>query len=216
MIEKNHHSSLAKSRRPGQAFSWPVVSWLGRFYAKAPGLRPRATRKAPAVYATLLNGVRESRLFDRLGIAADFNGRFELLVLSIWLFLEHYADPALQLQWQKRLSEVLLADCEAAFREVGAGEAKLPKLARQFYESLRGRLRAYQQGAASGSDALAEALARNLGSSIEDAQTLALALLEAQPAPQETQALTAAPYASYASHAMTSAASVAAVLRSEL
>ena len=213
MIEKNHHSSLAKSRRPGQAFSWPVVSWLGRFYAKAPGLRPRATRKAPAVYATLLSGVRESRLFDRLGIAADFNGRFELLVLSIWLFLGHYADPTLQLQWQKRLSEVLLADCEAAFREVGAGEAKLPKLARQFYESLRGRLRAYQQGAASGSDALAEALARNLGSSIEDAQTLALALLEAQPAPQETQAVTAAPYTS---HAMTSAASVAAVLRSEL
>ena len=216
MIEKNHHITLAKSRRPGQAFSWPVVSWLGRFYANVPGLRPRATRKAPTVYATLLSGVRESRLYDRLGIAADFNGRFELLVLSIWLFLEHYADPALQLQWQKRLSEVLLADCEAAFREVGAGEAKLPKLARQFYESLRGRLRAYQQGAASGSDALAEALARNLGGSIEDAQTLALALLEAQPAPQETQELTAAPYASYASYAMTSAASVAAVLRSEL
>lgn len=213
MIEMNHSPSLAKSTRPGQAFSWPVVTWLRRFRAEAPGLRPRATRKAPAVYATLLSGVRESRLYDRLGIAADFNGRFELLLLGIWLFLEHYADPALQLQWQKRLSEVLLADCEAAFREVGAGEAKLPKLARQFYESLRGRLRAYQQGAASGSDALAEALARNLGSSVEDAQALALVLLEARPAAQETQKAIATPYASYA---MTSAASVAAVLRSEL
>ena len=118
-------------------------------------------RQASLCYTVLIQGCAGSGLYNHLSISTDFAGRFELIALAIWLFVDGMPTESPQPRWVKYLGTTLLHDCDSAFREKGIGDTKVPSLVRDAYGALMGRINAYRHGAIESDMALADAIGRN-------------------------------------------------------
>jgi cytochrome b pre-mRNA-processing protein 3 len=116
-------------------------------------------------------------LFYRdLGVPDTVNGRFDLLVLHLWMvlrrlrFIEDGGASASQ-----ALFDHFCDDMDANLREMGVGDLAVPKRMQAFGEAFYGRAAAYDQALAAGAGSLAQALCKNIlnGKEIENARRLA-------------------------------------------
>ena len=103
------------------------------------------------------------------------NGRFDLLVLHLWMVLRRLK----LLEGGSRLCQALFDrfcdDMDANLREMGVGDLTVPKRMQAFGEAFYGRTAAYDLALSEGVEALAQALCRNIlnGEQIENARRLA-------------------------------------------
>ena len=117
-----------------------------------------------ASYETIVAAARQPMYFAQWGVPDTALGRFESLSLHMILFLRRTKDatPALKGLGQEVVEE-FFKDVDHSLRELGIGDAGVPKrmkkLARMFY----GRAESYDDAiAANDSALLAEALNRNI------------------------------------------------------
>jgi cytochrome b pre-mRNA-processing protein 3 len=117
---------------------------------------------------------REPLFYQALGVPDTVNGRFDMVVLHMWMALRQMkrlndAGPA------QALFDRFCSDMDHNLRELGTGDLAVPRRMQEFGEAFYGRSAAYDQALAAGGEPLAQALCKNIfnGQQIEGARRLA-------------------------------------------
>ena len=141
---------------------------------RKPRLAPAGTIEA--IYGMIVTQAREPIFYRDLGVPDTVNGRFDLLLLHLWLLLRRLRTVA---QGGTEVSQALFdrfcEDMDDNLREMGVGDQTVPKRMRAFGEAFYGRVQAYDQATETGAEALAQAICKNIlnGTGIDQARRLA-------------------------------------------
>jgi len=150
---------------------------------RKPRQAPRGTIEA--IYGMIVTQAREPIFYRDLGVPDTVNGRFDLLLLHLWLLLRRLRtvqsvnQGANQGQGVTELSQALFdrfcEDMDDNLREMGIGDQTVPKRMRAFGEAFYGRVQAYDQAIEGGGEALAAAICKNIlnGTGMDQARRLA-------------------------------------------
>lgn len=129
--------------------------------------RDPAAAAAQALYAQVVEQARLPGFYRDLGVPDTLDGRFDMIVLHAFLVLHRLkAEGQAQGPVGQALFDLMFADMDASLRELGVGDLSVGKKVKQMATGFYGRVAAYEEGlaapGASGDDALAAALRRNL------------------------------------------------------
>jgi cytochrome b pre-mRNA-processing protein 3 len=140
---------------------------------RKPRQAPRGTIEA--IYGMIVTQAREPIFYRDLGVPDTVNGRFDLLLLHLWLLLRRLRTAQSAAELSQELFDRFCEDMDDNLREMGVGDQTVPKRMRAFGEAFYGRVQAYDQAADSGGEALASAICRNIlnGAGLDQARQLA-------------------------------------------
>jgi cytochrome b pre-mRNA-processing protein 3 len=146
---------------------WP----FNRF--RKPRLAPRGTIEA--IYGMIVTQAREPLFYRELGVPDTVNGRFDLLLMHLWLVLRRLKSVEAGKELSQALFDHFCSDLDDNLRELGVSDLKVPKRMQAFGEAFYGRTAAYDLALTDGHEALAQALCKNIlnGEKIEKARRLA-------------------------------------------
>ena len=129
-----------------------------------------------AIYGMIVTQAREPSFYRDLGVPDTVNGRFDLLVLHLWMVLRRLSITGTSANSASQaLFDRFCDDMDTNLREMGVGDLAVPKRMRAFGEAFYGRSAAYDQALATGEEPLAQALCKNIfnGEGMENARRLA-------------------------------------------
>lgn len=140
---------------------------------RKPRLTPPGTIEA--IYGMIVTQAREPIFYRDLGVPDTVNGRFDLLLLHLWLLLRRLRTVLGATELSQALFDRFCEDMDDNLREMGVGDQTVPKRMRAFGEAFYGRVQAYDQAMEGGGEALAEAICKNIlnGTGLGQAQRLA-------------------------------------------
>jgi cytochrome b pre-mRNA-processing protein 3 len=114
-----------------------------------------------ALYAAIVAAARQPKFYADWRVPDTLDGRFDMLVLHMYLALERLAEfGAASETLRQALTDRFFAAMDAALREVGVGDITVGKKVRKMAEAFFGRVAAYKD--ASDVEALRQALSRNI------------------------------------------------------
>jgi cytochrome b pre-mRNA-processing protein 3 len=145
---------------------WP----FNRF--KSPTV-PRGTIEA--IYGMIVAQAREPTFYEHLGVRDTVNGRFDMLILHLWLVFRRLQSVEEGSHLSQTLFDRFCADMDDNLREMGIGDLTVPKRMQAFGEAFYGRSAAYDLAFEAGDEELAQALSRNVfnGETMDSARVLA-------------------------------------------
>jgi cytochrome b pre-mRNA-processing protein 3 len=145
--------------------------WPFNHFSKS---RAPLRRTIEAIYGMIVTQAREPSFYQSLGVPDTVNGRFDLLVLHFWMVLRRLRSIEGSATLSQGLFDRFCEDMDANLREMGVGDLTVPKRMRAFGEAFYGRSAAYDAASASGGEALAQSLCRNVlnGEGMENARRL--------------------------------------------
>lgn len=128
-----------------------------------------------AIYGAIVTQVREPVFYRELGVPDTVEGRFDLLVLHLWLVLRRLRSVPGASRLTQGLFDRFCEDMDDNLREMGVGDLTVPKRMRAFGEAFYGRSAAYDRAVQEPGEALAAAICRNIfnGAQMKRAQRLA-------------------------------------------
>ena len=140
---------------------------------RKPRVAPAGTIEA--IYGMIVTQAREPIFYRDLGVPDTVNGRFDLLLLHLWLLLRRLRTAHGGVDLSQALFDRFCEDMDDNLREMGVGDQTVPKRMRAFGEAFYGRVQAYDQAIDSGAEALAQAICKNIlnGAGIDRARQLA-------------------------------------------
>lgn len=123
-------------------------------------LRKRPPHEAREAYIALVAQSRNRFFFTTLGVPDTLDGRFETIVLHLFLLQDRLreSDP----EFARFLSEVFFEEMDASIRELGIGDSGVLHRVKRMGKAYHGRLQAYADGMGNDDEVLKAALARNL------------------------------------------------------
>jgi cytochrome b pre-mRNA-processing protein 3 len=150
----------------------PTMLWPFNHFWK-----PRASRRGTieAIYGTIVTQAREPSFYRDLGVPDTVNGRFDLLVLHLWMVLRRFRSVGSAADVSQALFDHFCEDMDDNLREMGTGDLAVPKRMQAMGEAFYGRAAAYDFALGQGAEPLAQALRRNVlnGEGMENARRLA-------------------------------------------
>lgn len=128
-----------------------------------------------AIYGMIVTQAREPIFYRDLGVPDTVNGRFDLLLLHLWLLLRRLRTAQGGGDLSQALFDRFCEDMDDNLREMGVGDQTVPKRMRAFGEAFYGRVQAYDQAIEAGAEALAQAICKNIlnGAGMDQALRLA-------------------------------------------
>lgn len=139
--------------------------------------KPRQTPPGTieAIYGMIVTQAREPIFYRDLGVPDTVNGRFDLLLLHLWLLLRRLRAVQGATELSQALFDRFCEDMDDNLREMGVGDQTVPKRMRAFGEAFYGRVQAYDQAMEAGGEALASAICKNIlnGTGFDQAKRLA-------------------------------------------
>jgi cytochrome b pre-mRNA-processing protein 3 len=146
--------------------------WPFNHFSK-PRLTPRGTIET--IYGMIVTQAREPLFYRDLGVPDSVNGRFDLLVLHLWMILRRLRSVPGGTELSQALFDGFCDDMDANLREMGVGDLAVPKRMRGFGEAFYGRVAAYDLALTDSVEALAGAICKNIlnGQHLENARRLA-------------------------------------------
>jgi cytochrome b pre-mRNA-processing protein 3 len=140
--------------------------------------KPRAPLRGTieAIYGMIVTQTREPLFYRDFAVPDTVNGRFDLLVLHLWIVLRRFKPVEGGVPLSQALFDRFCEDMDANLREMGVGDIVVPKRMRAFGEAFYGRVAAYDVALDQGQEPLAQALCKNIlnGEGIENARRLAI------------------------------------------
>ncbi len=116
------------------------------------------------IYGSIVAQSRQSSFFRDLGVEDSFEGRFEMLVLHVYLVLNR-----LKREGQagddvgQALFDTFFADLDTSMRELGVGDLSIAKKVKALASAFYGRVGTYDEAVRSNDrDGLSDALVRNV------------------------------------------------------
>ncbi|MGI9403549.1 MAG: ubiquinol-cytochrome C chaperone family protein [Hyphomicrobium sp.] len=139
--------------------------------------RAKNYRKADKLYGAIVTQARSGHIYASLGVPDTPTGRYEIVVLHLFLVLERLRDePDIGQVLPRLLVEKFISDMDDSLRELGTGDLAVPKKVRRAAAGLYERVRAYRSAvAACDATALSHLLASYVFSA-EDADWRSAAL----------------------------------------
>lgn len=146
---------------------WPFSQF------RKPRVAPPGTIEA--IYGMIVTQAREPLFYRDLGVADTVNGRFDLLLVHLWLLLRRIRPVQGGPEIAQALFDRFCDDMDANLREMGVGDLAVPKRMQAFGEAFYGRTAAYDMALTEGEQALAQAFCRNVlnGENLPGAHRLA-------------------------------------------
>ena len=140
--------------------------------------KPRSSQRGTieAIYGMIVTQAREPSFYRAMAVPDTVNGRFDLLLLHLWLVLRRLKSAAGGAALSQALFDHFCNDMDDNLREMGVGDLTVPKKMQAFGEAFYGRTAAYDLALQAGEEPLAQALSKNIlnGEGIENARRLAL------------------------------------------
>ncbi len=132
--------------------------------------RKNVQRNARQLYECIVLQARQPDFYRRIGVLDSLEGRFEMIVLHLFLVLDRLSTfrPASE-DLARTLSETFVTDMDDCMRELGVGDTSVPKKVKRAAIALRERSTAYKNAMQAGRGELAEAL-RACSGSLEEQQ----------------------------------------------
>lgn len=132
--------------------------WVRHFGAQGAG-----DVAADDTYAAIVGQARHPAFYARFGVPDTLEGRFDMIVLHLWLVLRRLREDA-PAEAGQALFNRFCADMDGNLREMGVGDLTVPKRMRKFGEAFYGRAAAYDAALAQPSprEVLVAALDRNV------------------------------------------------------
>lgn len=129
-----------------------------------------------AIYGMIVTQAREPSFYRAMGVPDTVNGRFDLLLLHLWLVLRRLKSADRGAALSQALFDHFCYDMDDNLREMGVGDLKVPKRMQAFGEAFYGRTAAYDLALTAGPEALAQALCKNIlnGAELDKARWLAI------------------------------------------
>jgi cytochrome b pre-mRNA-processing protein 3 len=126
--------------------------------------RNRQETTIRALYGAIVAQAREPSFYRGYDVPDTVNGRFDMIVLHLALFLDRVesgTEPMRMLG--QAVFDLFCREMDGHFREAGVSDLKVPKEMQQMAQAFYGRRSVYRQAlAAPGNEALEEALMRNV------------------------------------------------------
>ncbi len=113
---------------------------------------------------------RHPWFYTAAAIPDSFDGRFEMLVLHLFAYLESDAAHQQNTALRQALLEYMLDDMDRTLREMGVGDMGVSRRIKQMGSALNGRLQIYAAAMQQPTPALQEALKRNAYGTVEESQ----------------------------------------------
>ena len=139
--------------------------------------KPRAPLRGTieGIYGMIVTQAREPLFYRDLGVPDTVNGRFDLLLLHLWMVLRHLRGLPGGVVLSQALFDHFCADMDANLREMAVGDLTVPKKMQKLGEAFYGRAAAYDMALSDNAEALAQAINRNVldGTQIDNARRLA-------------------------------------------
>jgi cytochrome b pre-mRNA-processing protein 3 len=134
---------------------------------------PRGTIEA--IYGMIVALAREPLFYRAMGVPDTVNGRFDMVLLHLWMVLRRLRPLEGGAEQCQALFDHFCGDMDANLRELGVGDLTVPKRMQKFGEAFYGRAAAYDLALEAGAEPLAQALCKNIldGRGIEHARQLA-------------------------------------------
>jgi cytochrome b pre-mRNA-processing protein 3 len=141
-------------------------------------LKPRSPLRGTieAIYGMIVAQAREPAFYQTLGVPDTVNGRFDMVVLHLWMVLRRLREFGEQEGgFAQLLFDRFCSDMDHNLRELGTGDLAVPRRMQEFGEAFYGRSGAYDRALPGGEAAVAQALCKNIynGRAIEQARRLA-------------------------------------------
>jgi cytochrome b pre-mRNA-processing protein 3 len=157
---------------PPGSHAEPTMLWPFNHFRK-PRLAPRGTIEA--IYGMIVAQAREPLFYRDFAVPDTVNGRFDLLLLHLWMVLRHVRILPDGAGLSQALFDHFCADMDANLRELAVGDLAVPKKMQKVGEAFYGRAAAYDMALTDNAEALALAISRNVldGQHIEQARRLA-------------------------------------------
>ncbi|HTO67199.1 MAG TPA: ubiquinol-cytochrome C chaperone family protein [Bradyrhizobium sp.] len=154
-------------------------------YFRRPDRSPAPTIEV--IYGMIVTRVREPVFYRDLGVPDTVDGRFDLLLLHLWMVLRRLRTAEDGMEPAQALFDRFCEDMDDNLREMGVGDLAVPRRMQAFGEAFYGRSRAYDLALGQEADqetdhaserareALAQAIAKNIldGGDLDRAQALA-------------------------------------------
>ncbi len=115
-----------------------------------------------AIYGMIVAQARLPAFYQRFQVPDTVNGRFDMVLLHLWLVLRRLRATSAGGQLSQALFDHFCSDMDANLREMGVGDLAVPKRMVKFAEAFYGRTNAYDAALETGGAELAQALARNV------------------------------------------------------
>ena len=137
--------------------------------------RSRQSDTIETIYGMIVAKARDPLFYRDLGVPDTVDGRFDLILLHMWMVLRRLRRDAAGPDRAQALFDRFCTDMDDNLREMGVGDLTVPKRMQAFGEAFYGRTAAYDMGLTDGREALAQALCKNVlnGENIEKARRLA-------------------------------------------
>ena len=142
--------------------------------------RPKSRVGSPkstieAIYGMIVAQARLPAFYARDRVPDTVNGRFDMVLLHLWLVLRRLRTAEGSAPLAQALFDHFCSDMDDNLRELGVSDLSVPKKMLGFAEAFYGRTAAYDAALATGGSALEEALARNVLLNADAAAATALA-----------------------------------------
>jgi cytochrome b pre-mRNA-processing protein 3 len=125
--------------------------------------RAEFQRKAGEIYGAIVTQARQPAFYARLGIPDTPNGRYEMVVVHLFLVLDRLRGEGVAADTvAQRLVDSFVSDMDDALRELGTGDTGVPRRVKRAAAGFYERGKAYREGIAAGGRSLELALARYL------------------------------------------------------
>jgi len=140
-------------------------------------LKPRTPSRGTieVIYGMIVAQAREPVFYQALGVPDTVNGRFDMVLLHLWMVLRRMNRAGDHAGLAQSLFDRFCSDMDHNLRELGTGDLAVPRRMREFGEAFYGRTAAYDLALAAGEGPLADALCKNIfnGQQLEQARRLA-------------------------------------------
>lgn len=124
--------------------------------------------QAALLYSQLMHQARNAWFYSEARIPDSFDGRFEMLILHLFSYLETCKNNPEKAPLRQALLEFMLDDMDRTLREMSVGDMGVSRRIKHMASAMHGRFTVYAQAMADSSPAaLEEALRRNAYGTIE-------------------------------------------------
>jgi cytochrome b pre-mRNA-processing protein 3 len=120
----------------------------------------RKPSQCEVLYRAIVAAARQEKYYADWGVPDTLDGRFDMIVLHLFLVLERLKGDEHQ-AFRQDLTDFFFRDMDRSLREMGVGDLAVGKKVRKMAEVFYGRITAYA-AAAESEDKLTEALTRNV------------------------------------------------------
>jgi cytochrome b pre-mRNA-processing protein 3 len=118
-------------------------------------------KREKRLYEAIVAAARHVRFYEDMGVADTIDGRFEMVVLHLFLVLNRLKGEGVE-DLRQNLTDEFFADMDRSLRELGVSDVAVGKKVRKIAESYYGRVTAYDGALSASPKKLEEAISRNV------------------------------------------------------